>query len=195
LKERNARVSQRVSGYARKDREGYQTPAWVTAAIVPYLKALGAANIWEPAAGDGQIVAALRQHGFAAVGTDIVAGNDFLNSCTPPMTFDTIVSNPPYGTGGRIALQFIERALAFTEPKQGSVAMLLKVDFDSGKTRSHVFAECPAFVGKVVLTERIVWFKPAIAKPSENHSWFCWSWKHAGKPTISYADLSAGSAS
>jgi hypothetical protein len=86
-----------------------------------------------------------------------------------------------------VALQFIERALEFTRPNKGAVAMLLKVDFDSGKTRRHVFAECPAFVGKVVLTERIVWFEPAIAQPSENHAWALWSWKHIGRPTISYA--------
>lgn len=179
-------MSQRASGYDPKDRDAYQTPPWVTATIVPHLKNLGVAHVWEPAAGDGQIVATLRRHGFGAVGTDIVDGCDFLNGCTPLATFDAIVSNPPYGHG-RTALQFIERALEFTRPKQGAVAMLLKVDFDSGRTRRHVFGDCPAFVGKVVLVERIVWFEPAIASPSENHSWFLWSWRYVGKPTISYA--------
>ena len=102
---------------------------------------------------------------------------------------NAIVSNPPYGTGGRRALEFIERSLELTRPVQGIVAMLLKVDFDSGKSRRHVFADCPAFAGKVVLIERIVWFEPAIAEPSDNHAWHVWPWSHCGPPTISYAPL------
>jgi hypothetical protein len=135
----------------------------------------------------GLIVKAFRDHGFDAVGTDIAAGNDFLNGCIAPTTYDALVTNPPYGSGGRIAQQFIDQALEFTRPKKGAVAMLLKVDFDSGKTRRHLFAACRAFVGKVVLTERIVWFEPAIAGPSDNHAWALWSWKHVGRPTIFYA--------
>jgi hypothetical protein len=180
-------LSQRFSGYDRKDRDAYQTPLWVTATIVPHLRALGVTTVWEPACGDGQIVAALRDHGFDVVGTDIATGDDFLNGCVQPPAYDAIVSNSPYGTGGRIARQFIERALEVTRPRRGAVAMLLKVDFDSGKTRRHLFAECAAFVGKVVLTDRIVWFEPAIAGPSENHAWALWSWKHVGPPTIWYA--------
>jgi hypothetical protein len=30
-------MSQRESGYARKERDSYETPAWVTAALVPHL--------------------------------------------------------------------------------------------------------------------------------------------------------------
>jgi hypothetical protein len=141
-------LSQRFSGYDRKERDAYQMPAWVTDAIVPYLRSLGVTNVWEPAAGDGQIVAALRNNGFGAIGTDILDGHDFLNGCAPPLTYDAIVSNPPYGSGGRIAQEFIERALEFTRSRQGAVAVLLKVDFDSGKTRSHLFAESQLLLGR-----------------------------------------------
>jgi len=159
----------------------------VTAALVPHLRSLQVENVWEPAAGDGKIVAALRDHGFAAVGTDIIEGNDFLNGCRTPALFDAIVSNPPYGPAGTTAQQFIEHALAFTEPKRGAVAMLLKADYDSGITRRHLFADCRAFALKLVLMKRITWFEPRIASPSENHSWFAWSWRHSGRPTIAYA--------
>jgi hypothetical protein len=180
-------VSQRSSGYDRKERDAYQTPAWVTDAIAPHLRELGVTSVWEPAAGNGKMVTALRDYGFSVIGTDVLDGNDFLNCCAPPATYDAIVTNPPYGEQNRIALKFVERALEYTKSRQGAVAMLLKVDFDSGKTRSHVFAECPAFVGKVVLTERITWFEPKIASPSDNHAWHLWSWRHVGRPTISYA--------
>jgi hypothetical protein len=93
-------LSQRFSGYDRKDRDAYQTPSWVTAAIVPHLRTLGVTTVWDPACGNGQIVAALHDHGFDAVGTDITAGNDFLNGCIPPTTCDAIATNPPYGSCG-----------------------------------------------------------------------------------------------
>jgi hypothetical protein len=143
--------------------------------------------VWEPACGDGAMVAVLRKHGFKVTGTDIVNGQDFLNGCRQPTAYDAIVTNPPYGLGGKTAERFTEQALLYTKSRRGVVAMLLKVDFDSGKTRGHLFAECPAFALKIVLTERIVWFEPKIANPSENHAWFLWSWRHRGPPTIAYA--------
>jgi len=174
-------VSQRNSEYARKDRDGYQTPAWVTDVLAPHLRNFHAVDICEPAAGDGQIVDALRRHGFSVVGTDIIDGCDFLKRFHPGR-YDSIVTNPPYG----LAQQFIERALQLTEPRQGVVAMLLRVDYDSAITRRHLFADCQAFATKLVLTRRIVWFEPKIASPSENHAWFVWSWRHEGAPTIAY---------
>jgi hypothetical protein len=72
--------------------------------------------------------------------------------------------------------------------------MLLNVDFDSADTRRDLFDEHPAFQKKIVLTKRIVWFKPKVvigkkpSGPSANHAWFLWSWTNAGKPpTIWYA--------
>jgi hypothetical protein len=41
-------MSQRPSGYERKDGDCYETPAWVTQALVPHL---GPSRLaWEPAA-------------------------------------------------------------------------------------------------------------------------------------------------
>jgi hypothetical protein len=48
--------------------------------------------------------------------------------------------------------------------------MLLRVDFDSGKTRTPPFRDCPAFAEKVVLLDRIMWF-PGTVGPSMNHAW------------------------
>jgi hypothetical protein len=79
-----------------------------------------------------------------------------------------VVTNPPY----ELAQQFIEHALRITEPHRGLVAMLLRCDFDSARTRQHLFAQCPAFAKKLVLTKRIVWFAPAKASPSFNHAWY-----------------------
>lgn len=56
-------MSQRDSGYARRERDDYTTPSWVTLALVPELPAF-TGKVWEPACGSGKMVAALQQAGF-----------------------------------------------------------------------------------------------------------------------------------
>jgi len=173
-------MAQRFSEYARKADDDYPTPTWVTEAVIPHLKLRKSATILEPAPGAGNMARALRAAGF-----DVIRGSgNFLQRDRAGRDIDAIVTNPPYGNRGGLALKFIERALEETSPS-GVVAMLLKVDFDSGRTRSHVFNH-PAWAKKLVLRERIVWFEPAIARPSENHAWYIWRWKHTGPPTIAY---------
>ena len=81
-------------------------------------------------------------------------------------------------------------ALKLTAPVKGFVAMLLRCDFDHAKRRAYLFADCPQFAKKVVLTRRIVWFVEADGKPkaspSFNHAWFLWDWQHAGPPVVTY---------
>jgi hypothetical protein len=58
------------------------------------------------------------------------------------------------------------------------MALLLKVDFDSAKSRTRFFGDCSYFASKIVLTKRVKWFehpdKPK-KKPKENSAWFIWS--------------------
>ena len=61
-------------------------------------------------------------------------------------------------SGCTLATEFIERALSLI-PTDGFVAMLLRCDFDSAKTRGHLFARCPEFAKKLTLVERIRWFE------------------------------------
>ena len=124
---------------------------------------------------------ALRAEGFSVTATN----NDFLQQRALPDThIDAIATSPPYGSSGRLARAFIDHALTLVPV----VAMLLRIDFNSGKTRAHLFGECAAFVGKIVLLDRIVFFEPAIAQPSDNHAWFLWDKRRRrGPPTISYA--------
>ena len=96
---------------------------------------------------------------------------------------DGIITNPPYTE----AVRFIEHALALTKPCDGFVAMLLRTDFDHAATRQHLFAHCPQFARKVVLTKRIRWFGGSTGSPSFNHAWYVWDWRHAGAPTLAYA--------
>jgi hypothetical protein len=172
-------MSQRNSGYDRIKRDSYETPEWVTHALVPHLSSVRG-PIWEPAAGSGQMVSALEASGFEVIATDIASGQDFLD-CHEAQ-YDAIVTNPPYAH----ARQFIEHALELTKPVLGTVAMLLRTDYDHAHGRRFLFADHNAFAKKLVLTKRIVWFDGPKAAPSFNHAWFIWDWKHAGSPAVAY---------
>lgn len=182
-------MSQRNSGYVQRERGAYMTPHWVTRAFIPHLPK-GLNTVWEPAAGTGIMVDALREAGFRVVATDLSEGIDFLQAGMPPFDdglCDAIITNPPYD----LATEFIEHSLRLMEPNQGTVAMLLRTDFDHAKSRTHLFRDAPAFQKKVVLTKRIVWFdqgeKRTGKSPSFNHAVFIWNWRHEGAPTIGYA--------
>ena len=167
-------MSQRESGYERIERDRYETPEWVTRALLPHLGNIR--SVWEPAAGSGKMVRVFEAAGLQVLSTDISAGQDFLLAGSKPV--DAIVTNPPYTS----AALFIEHALRLTD-RGGKVAMLLRTDFDHAKTRWQLFAKCPAFARKIVLTKRIRWFENS---PSFNHAWYIWDRQHAGKPTLEY---------
>jgi hypothetical protein len=173
-------ISQRKSGYARRAHDLYETPAWCVDALLEVLTEIPG-RIWEPAVGGGSITAALRAHGFDVVGTDITQGVDFLKTGTVPARVQTLVTNPPY----RLAQGFIEHALSFDQIR--IVAMLLRIDYDSARRRQHLFAGCPAFAGKLVLTKRIRWIEGSTGSPSFNHAWYLWDRQWMGAPMIAYA--------
>src|SRR6516225_4456907 len=117
-------MSQRESGYERKERDLYETPAWVTEALLPHLPECR--TIWEPAAGSGKMSRVLEGFAGTVISSDIAEGQDFL--AADGFDGDAIITNPPYGRSGKLATRFIERALSLTAPS-GFVAMLLRTDF------------------------------------------------------------------
>lgn len=181
-------MSQRESGYERKERDLYETPAWVTEAVIPHLPFVNGRHVWEPACGSGKMLKVLcdRLGADNVCGTDIDAGfglvgADFLAFNKAHDVFG-IVTNPPYV----LAQEFCSHALALMEPVAGFVAMLLRTDFDHAKTRQFLFSGCPPFSKKLVLTKRIQWFEDSKGSPSFNHAWFIWDWTHKGAPTLAY---------
>jgi hypothetical protein len=176
-------MSQRHSTYARRADDDYPTPTWVTQIIVPYLRR-HASFVWDPAMGSGQMTLALARAGFRVLGTT----DDFLTQTkVPELGIDAVCTNPPYGPcrDGKLACQFIEHALELVPV----VAMLLRIDFDSAKTRTHLFRDCPAFAQKIVLLDRIVWFaREGAPGPSDNHCWAIWNKRHIGPAIVAYAE-------
>lgn len=177
------------SNYERIAGEKYFTPAWVTQALLSVEPFAG--GIWDPCAGDGQIVLAAIDAGLKAYGSDIEPDASFIKDIDffdikAGNVWPNIVTNPPYGVQSKLAVKVIEHALALTEPIGGKVAMLLKVGFDSASGRRHLFEEHPAFVAEYRLTKRIRWtnFEQKEAGPTENHSWFVWDWRKRHGPAV-----------
>lgn len=174
------------TGYARVERDLYPTrEPWVTAALAEHVDLRGLI-VHEAACGHGDMASALRLLGCAQVHcSDIVdCGNgqdevlDFLSLREPNLAhFDAIITNPPYGDRGTLITPFIQAGLRRLRPG-GLLCLLLPVDCDSAKRRRPYFADCPHFVAKIVLTQRIVWFERNDGKregPKENHAWFVWA--------------------
>lgn len=184
-------MSQRESGYERQERDLYETPEWVTEALLPHLALSTDMIVWEPACGSGKMSRVLAARAFCH-SSDIeptfryAEKIDFLGAFEPIDDARAIITNPPYER----AAEFCEHALRLMEPVGGLVAMLLRTDFDHAKSRAHLFRDCPAFAKKLVLMKRIAWFVEANGKPkaspSFNHAWYIWDWKHEGPPTIGY---------
>ena len=174
-------MSQRDSGYVRVAFDQYETPKWVTKALLPHIPKR-VTTIWEPAAGSGKMVRALQCGGHVVRASDIQDDIDFLTIKIDGFGDSAIITNPPYSC----AQEFIEHALDLTYEESGFVAMLLRTDFDHAKSRRHLFADHSAFAKKLVLTKRIQWFEDSKLSPSFNHAWFIWDWDNTQSPGISY---------
>jgi predicted RNA methylase len=170
------------TGFQRIDGDLYPTPAWVVEALAEHIDLIGK-TIWECAAGRGHMVEALRAAGAARVhATDVFNHGypldeilDFVTA-SPKLPFDMIVTNPPWGIGGKLAVKFIESGLRHVAGG-AALALLLSADFDSATLRPRLFRDCNQFLGKVVLTKRIVWFNRTDGvreAPKENAAWYLW---------------------
>lgn len=101
-------------------------------------------NLWEPAAGNGVIVRALRQQGFRVTASDlcdyhsrglgIQTGVNYLDAICPPHVRG-IVTNPPYGP----ATEFIKKAMAEVPYH----AWLLRTNFMESTRRFKMFQANP----------------------------------------------------
>lgn len=165
-----------ASNYARKENDLYQTEPWATEALLRHIE-VGGHQVWEPSAGNHLMADVLREHGATVFASDIQTYDrphdqifDFLSDAPCHADFDDIITNPPYGKGNRLAVQYCERAL---HRCHGIVALLLTAKFDFGKTRAHLFRDNPRFWMKIALVDRIQWF-PGETSGTEDHAWYVW---------------------
>jgi hypothetical protein len=105
-----------------------QTPAHAIDPLLPYLPRNWV--VWEPAAGEGNLVEALFDSGFSqVVASDILTGQNFFEF--EPEEWDCLVTNPPYS----IQFQWLERCYELGQP----FALLLKVEILGTKAAQELF--------------------------------------------------------
>lgn len=178
------------SNFEYRKNNFYETPTWCVDTLLAYWKP-DVKRIWEPAAGGHKIVNALKSHGYEVVSSDIAEYGvkhdlilDFLNKDqTNPFGVDTIITNPPYGPSNAQAVKFARNALMTDGIKR--VAMLLTAKFDFGSTRTDLFQNNPAFVGKIALLDRISWADNG-KTGTEDHAWYLWDKSNTDRPRIWY---------
>ena len=185
-------MSKHESGYSRVERDFYPTPSWVIDALTEHANLAGRC-VWECACGDGRMAQALKAAGASVYLSDVVDRGycdellDFTSEQQPKTNF---VTNPPFGSRGKLAELFIASGLRRI-PNHGLLALLLPNDFDFAKTRQRFFGDCACFAGKLVLTQRVVWFERSDGKkeaPKENTAWFLWRSQTGQRPTLTYCD-------
>lgn len=174
-----------VLGYDRIEDDFYPTPTWCVDALLNALSPTPfnldiEEPMWEPACGDGAISKALEAYGFEVDSSDLIdrgfgqGGVDFLEtrSIPGPHAYDALVTNPPYD----MAEKFVRHGLTFVESgKVQIMAMLLRNEWDSAKSRNDLFLRKNHFAGKVILTSRPKWIAGSTGSPRHNYAWFLWS--------------------
>ena len=170
------------AGYARIERDLYPTPSWVTE-LLSKVANVHSKDVWECACGDGRMSDALIDAGARVFSTDVVDYGypgfngifDFMSDRCMAGNFAGIITNPPFGPRGKWAERFIASGLQ--RMGNGFLALLLPADFDSARTRMHLFGNCQRFAGKLVLTQRVKWFEHPTnprMQPKENSAWYLW---------------------
>jgi hypothetical protein len=164
----------------------YETPA---VAVDTLLRVeLLPLRIWEPAAGRGAIVNALRAAGHEVVASDIAdygvpshfANRDFLLETKLPKGVEAIVTNPPF----MIVEKFVEHALDLC-PR---VVLLLRLAFMESERRCGILegrglARVHVFRKRIPMMHRDGW-EGRKANSGMAFAWYVWDRAHRGPTTI-----------
>lgn len=149
-------------------------------------------NIWEPAAGTGNITKALETFGYTVYSTDIakyedesgyrVAELDFLQNQLEENSFKgDIVTNPPYS----LAKDFVLKALSLVTSGH-KVCMLLRLQFLEGQDRYTQLFSQGGLQKVYVFTNRQVCSatNDFTAGSAIAFAWFIWKKGYTGEPVI-----------
>lgn len=140
-------------------RDDYQTPPVALTPLLPHLNKNWV--IWECAAGEGNLVRAMRKQGFKVISTDILSGKDFLTY--EPKHYDCIITNPPFS----LKQQFLERAYCLGKP----FAFLLPLTTLESEKRQRFFKHCGL---QMILFDKRINFETPTGE--DNGSWFASAW-------------------
>lgn len=212
------------SGFERNRLDRYWTNPWMTDELFKHVGRHIPLIVWECAAGRGDMTATIMSNNRKCYSTDVDMGEfdyeigpgherSFLDEFELPTYYEgepdeapqtaapaAIITNPPYNEPWKgIADDFIRHGLRFFDDGITFMAMLLRSEFNSGKSRKNMFGECPHYMGELVLTTRPRWDygdpdAPEKAAPRHNFSWFVWKrgWQDVGPPVQLFSYMPKG---
>jgi len=150
--------------------------------------------LWDPAAGNCNIVNILREAGHHVVASDIIHRNepltfeaDFLKETKAPSRVEMICCNPPY----YCATEFVEHALDLV-PR---AVMLLRLSFLESKRRAHIFKSGKLvtvypFIERIPMMHRTGWTGPR-ASSNVPYAWFYFWRDHNAPATVDHISIHA----
>lgn len=151
-----AKKKQNYSGEngAGHPKDRCQTPDYAVDPLAPFLRRYDNPIIWEPAAGEGYLVRALKEQvsGCEIVAGDITTGEDFFSYVPPKWT--TLVFNPPFST----KYLWLERAYELGRP----FAMLCPVETVGAESAQKLFRK---------ISPEFIWFDKRINYKMPNAGW------------------------
>jgi hypothetical protein len=150
--------------------DDWQTPPHALEPLLPWLKPDWL--IWEPCAGKGNLVKALRERNFNVFASDKKNGRNFLKLPRSgpkreemefiTAAYDCVVTNPPYS----LKLEFLTRAYELQKP----FAFLMPLFTFEGPNRQALFEKHGL---EVILIDKRVEFEPP---PGKNPIGFATAW-------------------
>jgi len=140
--------------------DDFQTPPEALFPLIPFLKPH--ATIWEPAAGNGNLVRELKRRKFHVIGSDIKTGQDFL-TWSPMIYYDYIITNPPYS----LKQKFLERCYELRKP----FALLLPLTTFETRKRQMLFLK---YGIQVIFFDKRINFETPSGRNSG--AWFATAW-------------------
>lgn len=154
-----------------------QTPAYALDPLYEYLKPDWV--IWEPAAGECNLVNALRSRGYQVFAGDIFNGQNFFEY--RPGHFDMILTNPPFS----VKVEWLARCYELDKP----FALLLPVEVLGVYSVQRLFKR---FGIEILLLNRRVDFATVNTSFAKSSSWFPVAWFTNGLnigQQITYANI------
>lgn len=161
---RDNRKAAKQNIYVPQGMDSCQTPAYAMEPLLPYLASFK--NIWEPAAGEGYLVEALKAHKFDVLESDILRDQNFFDY-EPGSPWDCIVTNPPFSIKFRWLIHCYQLGKPF--------ALLMPVETLGAKTAQALFEQHGMDV--MLLDKRVCFKMPNKGWDSSAQfptAWFTW---------------------
>jgi hypothetical protein len=153
--------------------DDWPTPECLQMALVRMLPLLPSGRIWEPAAGAGRLVAAMRAAGRKVIATDR-PGLDYLTDARPTGPIAAIVTNPPFNRLDAFLARSLEHLDAGVT---ASVTLLLRWDHLTASGRSKVLNRATEVR---LCAWRPRWIVDSTTGPRWSFAWVTWSRERTG---------------